>query len=315
LVSTKKDKTGKDEIHYVMQEGRNLDGVQDVIQYKTLVLRCGFDEREDGYINPFQRIINDDLPSAGSDVVNEETYKPVPFQPTNPYDPNACYANIILKEDGSKLFMLTEDEEYFEENMIVEFKYVITNDDGWKWVPLRVRYDKTAELNSGQKNYGNAYRVANSNWHSIHNPITEKMISTGENIPEQLLAEEVYYNRSNEETSTQAMRDFHNLFVKKKIIVGASNMGDTLIDYAVGKAGDISKWISAKLGFVFGIDISKDNIHNKLDGACARFLNANKKYPRLFRGLFVNGDSKLNIRDELHFLQKRINKLPEPCLV
>ena len=300
LVSIKKDKTGKDEIHYVMQEGRNLDGVQDVIQYKTLVLRCGFDEREDGYINPFQNIINDDLPSV-SDVANEETYKPVPFQPTNPYDPNACYANIMLKEDGSKLFMLTEDEEYFEENMIVEFKYVITNDDGWKWVPLRVRYDKTAELNSGQKNYGNAYRVANSNWHSIHNPITEKMISTGENIPEQLLAEEVYYNRSNEETSTQAMRDFHNLYVKKKLIVGASNMGDSLIDYAVGKAGDISKWISAKLGFVFGIDISKDNIHNKLDGACARFLNANKKYPRLFRGLFVNGDSKLNIRDGTAF--------------
>lgn len=300
LVTTKKDKTGKDEIHYIMQEGRNMDGVQDVIQYKTLVLRCGFDEREDGYLNPFQSIINDELPNFTSNEsvgVNENTYKPVPFQPTNPYDPNACYANVLLKEDGSKLFMLTEEGEFFEENMIVEFKYVKSNDDGWKWEPLRVRYDKTAELNSGQRNFGNAYRVANSNWHSIHNPITENMISTGENIPEQLLTEDVYYNRSNEETNTQGMRDFHNLYVKKKLIMGVSNTGDALIDYAVGKAGDISKWISARLGFVFGVDISRDNIHNKLDGACSRYLNACKKYPRLFRGLFVNGDSKLNIRD------------------
>jgi hypothetical protein len=45
------------------------------------------------------------------------------------------------------------------------------------------------------------------------------------------------------------------------------------------------------------IDISKDNIHNNIDGACARFLNANKKYSKLMSALFVNGDSKLNIRN------------------
>lgn len=296
LVTVKKDKTGKDDVHHILQEGRNLEGVQDVIQYKTLVLRCGYDEREDGYLNPCQNILNDELPKT-SDTMNEDTYKPVPFQPTNPYDPNACFCNILLKEDGSKLFMMTDENQYFEENMIVEFKYVTENNDGWKWVPLRVRYDKTAELNSGQKNYGNAYRVANNNWHSIHNPITEEMISTGKNIPEQLFMEDVYYNRSSDETSTQAMRDFHNLFVKKKLVLGPANRGNTLIDYAVGKGGDMSKWISAKLSFVFGIDISKDNIHNKLDGACARFLTANKKFPNMFRALFVNGDSKLNIRN------------------
>jgi hypothetical protein len=249
LVSVKKDKTGRDEIHNILQEGRNLQGVQDVVQYKTIILRCGFNEKEHGYINPFQDILNDNLPSSGRNYEDENEYKPVPFQPTNPYDPNACFANIMLKEDGNKMFMITEENQYFEENMIVEFKYISTNEDGWKWVPLRVRYDKTSELNAGLKNYGNAYHVANNNWHSIHNPVTDSMISIGKNIPEYSLSEEVYYNRSNEETSTQSMRDFHNLFVKKNLILGVANRGDTLIDYAVGKAGDMSKWIMAKLIF------------------------------------------------------------------
>ena len=52
-----------------------------------------------------------------------------------------------------------------------------------------------------------------------------------------------------------------------------------LIDYAVGKGGDLPKWINAKLSFVLGIDIArKDNIENRLDGACARYLNYHKKF-------------------------------------
>ena len=44
----------------------------------------------------------------------------------------------------------------------------------------------------------------------------------------------------------------------------------------VGKAGDLSKWIDARLSFVFGVDVSKDNIENRIDGACALFENAQK---------------------------------------
>ena len=173
----------------------------------------------------------------------------------------------------------------------------MSNDDGWKWVPLRVRYDKTSELRAGMKNYGNAYHVANNNWHSIHDPITEYMISTGENLPEYERNDDVYYNRSNDETSTQGLRDFHNLVVKKNLIMGVSERDDTLIDYAVGKAGDMSKWIRSKLKFVLGVDVSKDNIHNQVDGACARFIRANKKYTKMPKALFVTGNSSRNIRN------------------
>jgi hypothetical protein len=295
LVSIKKDKNGKDEVHHIFQDGRNLQGIQEVIQYKTLVLRCGYDELKHGFLNPFQNIIDDKIINP-DDIDNEDTYKPVPFRPTSPYDENACYTNIILKEDGNKLYLMTEEQEYFEEDMIVEFKYVMTNKDGWKWVPLRVRYDKTSLLRSGEPEYGNAYHVANSNWNSIHHPITEKMITTGEDIPLNIISEDVYYNRSNEETSTQGLRDFHNLYVKKNLIVGVSRRGDSLIDLAVGKAGDLSKWIRANLSFVFGIDYSKDNIHNNIDGACARYLKARRKNKDIPDAIFIPGNSSLNIR-------------------
>jgi len=304
LVSIKKDKTGREEVHHIFQEGKNMQGGQDVLQYKTMVLHVGFDPRFDGYINPFQDLVNDNLPSR-SETDNENKYKPVPFIPTNPYDPNACFGNIMLKEDGSKLFMMTEEGEYFEDDMIIECKYVDTNKDGWKWVPLRVRYDKTAQLRSKKNNFGNAYKVANNNWYSIHHPITEDMICTGNDIPESVMDDEVYYARSSEETSTRALRDFHNLYVKSNLIRGVAHRGDTLIDIAVGKAGDLKKWISAKLSFVFGTDVSKDNIHNQIDGACARYLNEVRKTNDIPKALFVVGDSGLNIRSGQAFATEK----------
>ena len=294
LVSVQKDKTGRDAIHNVFQSGLNMNAL-DVIQYKTLTLRCGFDERKHGYLNPCQDILNDKLPNP-EDVDEVDTYKPVPFQPTNPYDPNAHICNVALTGIGSNQYMKTEEGETFEDDMIVEFKYVMENKEGWQWVPLRVRYDKIAKLRAGKPEYGNAYHVANNNWRSIHYPITDAVISTGENIPSFERTDEVYYNRSNVETSTQGLRDFHNLFVKKNLIIGVSSRGDTLIDYAVGKAGDMPKWRMSNLKFVFGVDVSKDNIHNNLDGACARYLNACKKYTNMPKVLFVTGDSGLNIR-------------------
>jgi hypothetical protein len=307
LVSIKKDKSGKDEVHNIFQDGQNLQGHNNIIQYKTVILRCGYDERDKrhGYLNPFEDVVQGKYDNT--EMANEDGYKPVPFQPTNPYDPNAQFANIILREDGSReLSMFTKEGEYFEEDMIVEFSYDMTKPVGWRWVPLRARYDKTAELRSGQKNYGNAYHVANNNWQSIHQPVTEDMISKAINIPEYIeecgeeengdANEGVYYNRTGNEKKTQSLRDFHNLYVKNKLIKGVANRNDILIDYAVGKAGDMAKWIYANLSFVLGIDISRDNIHNRIDGACARYLTNKRTTKNMPGALFINGNSGNNIR-------------------
>ena len=84
---------------------------------------------------------------------------------------------------------------------------------------------------------------------------------------------DVYYNKGSGPSKTVALRDFHNLYVKQLLIETVSTPGSTLIDFAVGKGGDLQKWIKSKLKFVLGIDISKDNIHNKKDGACARYIS------------------------------------------
>ena len=297
LVTTKKTAKGQEFIGNLFEEGDNMMTTHQIQQYKTLILRVGYDERKHGYLNPCQDVIDEKYPTKRKRG-DYNSYKPVPFYPSNPSDPDAAFANILIKEDvyGTH-YMLTEDEsETFEDNTIVEFRFDQSREPGWKWVPIRVRYDKTAEYRRGLKNYGNAYHVAESVWHSIHFPITNEMLKTGTNIPDVLSDDEVYY-RGGRETNTRALRDFHNLFVKRKLILGVSKRGQTLIDLAAGKGGDMPKWIAAQLSFVLGIDVSKDNIENRKDGICARYLNYRKRTRSMPAALFIEGNSTLNIRD------------------
>ena len=41
---------------------------------------------------------------------------------------------------------MTEDNEVFFDNTIVEFRYDMTRKPGFRWIPIKVRYDKTAEF-------------------------------------------------------------------------------------------------------------------------------------------------------------------------
>jgi len=297
LVTTQKTAAGKNVVNNIFVNGLNVINESQLTQYQIVVLRVGFDEKKHGYINPCDNIINDILPKPGNLDYND-SYKPVQFYPTNPSDAEAGIANILLSHDKTgALKMFSEEGDIIDDNMIVEFRYDINKEKAWNWIPLRVRYDKTAEYRAGLKNFGNAYHVANSNWYSIHNPITELMITTGENIPEQAGDDDIYYNKVTKATKTRAMRDFHNLYVKSILINNISKRGDTLIDYAAGKGGDLPKWIHAKLSFVLGLDLVRDNIENRLDGACARYLNYKKKFNSIPNILFIQGNSSVNIKN------------------
>ena len=299
LVTTKKDVNGDDYVGNIFQDGVSTQSSVQLSQYKTLILRVGFDESKDGFINPCADVINDKLPKYDDNSSKENKYKPMPFYPSNPEDTEAYLCNIMLKDDKNKEKQLftVEDEEVFSDGMIVEFSYDLTKENKWRWIPLRVRYDKTEEYRKGFPMYGNAYKVANDNWHSIHHPITDEMITTGENIPDEISDDTVYYNRMTGKSETMALRNFHTLYVKKMLITSIANRGDKLIDYAVGQGGDIKRWITAKLAFVFGIDVSKDNIENRINGACARYLSLRKDYKVMPYALFVEGNSKDNIKD------------------
>ena len=293
LVVTKK-MNGEDIVTPIFQPGKSST---DLDQYKTIELRCGFNQRIHGYLNPCQDVYEDRLPEYG-DKDDATDYRPVVFVPTNPYDPEAGICNIMLKRDDTGVLqMFSEDDEVFENNTIVEFRYELTREKKWRWVPLRVRNDKTTELRQGiSLNYGNAYHVAESNWRSIHNPITSEMITSGFNINTIEVDEDVYYNRIVKSNKTIGLRSFHN-YIKSRLIRAVSNKGDTLIDYACGKGGDFSKWTDAQLSFVFGIDNSSDNLENKMDGACARFLNYKKTHRNVPYVLFVAGDTGKNIKN------------------
>jgi hypothetical protein len=306
LATVVKDTNGQPKTTSIFTDGINVAKMDQIVQYKTLTLRVGFDEKKHGYLNPCEDIIQGKLPrkserganGAGAGA-NEDSYKPAPFYPTNPYDPEAHVCNVILRTDaaGNRGVMLTAENEVIEDGTIIECAYNAgAADPRFRWIPLRVRTDKTAEYRSGQKNYGNAYHVANSNWHTIHNPITKNMLTTGTDIPDELADDDVYYNRVSASSATRGLRDFHNLVVKRALIGGVSRRGNTLIDFAVGKGGDLPKWIHAQLSFVLGIDISKDNIQNQLDGACARYLDYCKRFSIMPGALFVQGNSALNIK-------------------
>ena len=298
LVTTKKIETGEEFIGTLFEDGSNFSSSTQITQYKTLVLRVGYDEnnRLHGYLNPCEDVIQGRNPSP--DDENNEGYKPVPFYPTEPsVDYPAYLCNIIIEKSGGISHLLTEDKKQrFEDGMIVEFRFDKNADKYWQWKPIRVRYKKTAEYRSGGRNFGNAYHVAQSVWRSIHNPVTEDIISTGFGIPDEVSSEDKYYDRKGSVSLTDSLRNFHNLYVKRKLIEGASKRGDILIDQSVGKAGDLPKWIGAKLSFVFGLDLARDNIENRMDGACARYLNYKKRYRNMPDALFVRANSSLNIR-------------------
>jgi hypothetical protein len=297
LVSVKKNEDGTDFIGSLFSDGMNVAMTNQIREYKTVILRVGFDESKHGFVNPYQDMIDDKLPNVKTRYDNSDKYVPMQFYPTEPSDYTAGICNIGLSNNADDdNYMYTENNEVIEDNMIVEFRYDMTLDKEWRWVPLRVRYDKTAQLRNGEKNYGNAFHVANSNWHSIHYPITQLMLMTGTNIPEELSDDDVYYNKVSGVSKTRALRDFHNLYVKSALIKSVSKPGDTMIDLAVGKGGDWPKWINSKFKFVFGIDISRDNIQNRMDGACARYINYKKQYSIMPSALFVNGNSSVNIR-------------------
>jgi len=305
FVTTSKNASGQDVVTPVFEQGISAASAVQYNQYKTLILRCGFDERDKGYyVNPCQDVYDDIIPEFKQveEDKDKNTYKPVQFYPTHPADPMGGITNVMLRQDESGVYqMFTEENEVFGDNTIVECKYNLDRDNLWRWIPLRVRYDKTAELNQGGRNYGNAYHVANSNWHSIHNPITVEMITTGKNIPDEIKDDDVYYNRGaslgkGNKKLTIGLRDFHNLYVKNMLISRTSKRGETLIDFACGKGGDFPKWIKANLSFVFGIDVAKDNLENRIDGACARYLNFRREFKSMPGALFVNGNSSLNIK-------------------
>ena len=167
-----------------------------------------------------------------------------------------------------------------ENDCIVEFSYV--NDESLsyphRWVPLRVRKDKKSP---------NDFSTAMNVWRSIGYPVTEAIITGTHDVhTTDIPTVEAYYKRitSRDKFISRNMMYFHNQGVKNSLIsqyvrtAGAT----TLLDIACGKAGDLNKWISSGLTTVFGVDKSRDNIQNPVDGAYTRLMSTREANDRKY---------------------------------
>ena len=273
----------------------NKEGV--LSKYQIIHLRVGFNIKRHGYINPFKNLIDGDFINFNDSSITSD-YFPALFHPSNPYDNDTHICYIKLKDDANGIQqMFTKNNEIFNNFMIVEFQYIKENDKFHQWIPLRVRYDKTYSLQTTGKNFGNDYKVANNNWHSIHFPITKESLITGTIEPLDNTTD-IYYNNSNKSRKRTNLRNFHNFIKSQLINFAAIYPNSILFDIAVGKAGDLNKWHNNKnIKFIFGIDLSRDNIENKQDGACKRYIDLKLKDESLVPAIFIYGDSSKNIRD------------------
>ena len=263
LVTVKKDSEGKDYVGYGVVNGRT-------VSYKEVVLKVGYEAKQHNRYNAF-RVMNENL-------LYDDKYYPIPFQPTNPYlkEAHILYAEL---ENG---VMKCTDGTVFTDGDIIECLYNSKSTGHLdKWIPTRVR-DVLSP---------NDFTTANNVWKSFHYPITLKDVTTGDIEKGK---EEIYYFNVNnrKDLNTKYINEFHN-YIKKSLIAQASNKGDVLMDMSCGKLGDLHHWLNANLSMCVGMDLNRDNLENIDNGACVRVLNkmATDTDPLLENILVIWGDS------------------------
>lgn len=212
---------------------------------------------------------------------------PSPFQPSAPKAPEAHEILLELNERGVPV---DREGKRIEDNTIIECARDINTG---RWIVMRTRYDKTYQYRVlGEPQFGNGVRTAESIWTNMHMPITEEMLRTLTTAPPDDTLEDDLYYRDALESRERILRDvyaFHNK-IKEHLYSSSIKAGDTLLELAVGRGGDMHKWIKTKPSKVVGIDISKSNLESPKQGACVRYLRENEKTGKLPPALFIVAD-------------------------
>jgi len=290
------------------------------VQYKTMRLYVG-SAKGKTYDDPRSTILFQEPLSRETEA---NSYKPALFHPIEFPDTmaNTCYVKIQTDPESLEEYAMTEDtKEPIANRSIVEMRYEPSKEPGWRWIPSRIRHDKTERLlravaKGGNIKYSgmmNDEGVANDVWNSIHNPVTESMIRNGTeqanememehilSIRESEVGKKYYESKAPKENIilVKGLRDFHNRYIKNDILLKKTLRGGnkTIVDLACGRGGDLNKWIDSRARFVVGIDTSGDGITNSNDGAYKRYMNDIIKFgmDRVPKAAFVIGNSSKNI--------------------
>lgn len=219
---------------------------------------------------------NEDIKINITDILNHNFQD----QTNGKYEFDECY--IEMKD--SKI--LTEEKEEISDNMIVEFRYDKNNDKFLRWIPYRIRYDKTElyRITNDISNTANYLNTAQRVFDTIENPILEENINGNEKITIDIVNKEnndndIYYMRekNRDDSLTRSLLDFHNYWVKDKFLYSRFAGNNSLFEIACGKGGDLRKWAKSNYKLVIASDISEDNLYNIKDGAYKRYAQLYKK--------------------------------------
>jgi hypothetical protein len=197
----------------------------------------------------------------------------------------------------------------------VEFHY--NNDpsieDKFRWVPIRIRNDKTESVLRFRKKYGNYIDLANKVWRSIINPILisdfselakggityeKKMNALRSHISHELIVsaakENAYYQIKT--NLANSMRQFHN-WIKSIIIytychtVYENDISQSIFEIACGRGGDLMKFYYAKCLYYVGLDIDKEGLISAIDGAESRYSQMRRTHPNFPEMIFIHADA------------------------
>jgi len=271
--------------------------------------------------DPRDTVLNNRPYPSPSSLSNQ--YRKTIFSPEPP-DPMAAVCYIAINEGAidatgasSVISPLplgnTDDTIYCKESgdpirshTIVEMVYHPERAEGWRWEPMRVRWDKTEQFHNGDMSAMNNERVANDIWKSIHEPVTEYMIRNGSITQERMEASGIaagtksYYKRKPSQRDlfkVRGLSDFHNQYIKTLILLSKTiKPGAAVFDMSVGQAGDLHKWLHARVGWVLGSDIALTGLTDNKNGAYRRYLEQ-KSRRRVAPMIFVQADSTKPFHD------------------
>ena len=138
-------------------------------------------------------------------------------------------ANVFIEDDG-KIYAndpINNEKVEIHDDIIIEWGYDETREEGFRWIPYRYRKDKTLQYLNGEKMFGNSESTANNNFKTLILPVTEDMITTG-NVPvfedKNDVIENPYYIRENNNGKRKRFpyQNFHNLYVKYQLLYFSS---------------------------------------------------------------------------------------------
>lgn len=267
------------------------------VRFKTLRLFVG-SAKDAAFADPRTTVMDPAAPLPTA--LEEGEWREVEFRPTDPRDPTASVCYAALGEgigdpagaapaasgiDAGSDLVRARNGDVIQSNMIVEMAYYPERAAGWRWEPLRVRHDKTerwlAQQAQGGRKGGtmNADWVANSIWNTIHNPVTEKAVRTGEveycpAVPALGVVGGGRRAPARDVLRVQCLRNFVDDWVKRRILYGKTvPAGGSLLDLAVGTGEDMNRWLATGAGFVLGTTTMAANLNDPVEGAYRRLLD------------------------------------------